>query len=1226
MLRAAHDMKDDFPQPDPGEAVLIVERVAGQPTRVSLRSRAAGEGEVRGTLELAGIGELTEALRTQVGCREVWEKLDAGLKHRPIEGWQRVILAVDPEHAAAELRWEGLLIGGEPVFLDARCELVRTWPSHIPTRAAGQRGEESGAFRVLVLLGDVEQDWAKGAPDHALSSITADEVRKTVRETCEALAELAPHVAAVLVAPGWSGESLAIAQREARSVEEVRAWLRGEMDRSVGFDAVVYVGHSNARFDGATATWHAATALCFRIDGQVRDLSFDDLQQDLRRTRTRVLMLNSCWTPPPTLRALGQTVEHVLAWGAPIDPRSCRIATRKVFEDLCASPPSRLGDAMRLSRARIGTRPELLQHFSRDAHVEAFIDTEGSAFAVFREISRKGLLRLPSALQGYADGAQVLQDLYVELDVAHGKDAEHTAAFRLRGVPGPRPLLSWIEDPALAQRFVLCGEPGSGKSTLLRHLAVQLLERGWVAVYLTLQAALDAEITDVKDLARVAAFLQRGRIERARASGRLALLLDGLDEVEDRTAAEERISVLSAQLGGGCLVIASRTDGFLPFDDDFVVARVCELDEPGQERLVHNWFAVLHEKPTDHGRWLWLAAQGSGASDHVAAATRAVVEEFGRRRPLAIVCRCPLALTLCILRIAAEGLEGLPASRWATLEWLTRFLLANEHRAERPFDEVETPRRLLGRLALFMLEHGVSQCELVGPDHRWSKLGEGYLAELPSDLRDWEGAGEPRSWSFRSAGSGAPRTLADRLRISGVIEPVDQHSPRRLRFPIQSLADFLAADALREQFADDLAGMLVWLERRRASIEGNLPRWSETLALCATWQGERARDWLFALAKINPRLGLRALGRAEHPPVEVVVQLLARGEAPDKLRFWDGFAQSFGIETKEDAERAIELIERAAPHLSSGVDRCLMEEEASIAEERFGSPVVHLRRMRRVIRTQEGKRMPDAGIFRTQPATGEEMWKRIDCSGCDQLSPFWIMAVPVTLAMYRAFDPECRLWWRGERRAVADASPFDPAHYGTEEQEANEFLTTAHPMTLTWFEAVAFTRWLNEVLRADAGELLGCEVPRQCRFRLPTEVEWELACRANTTTAFSCGDKLTREFAWFDGGPGAATHPVGLLKPNPWQLRDMHGNTWEWCVDAWSESPDPMGCAGRRESGRVVRGGSFGSAAERCRSAYRGGSVPAMRPVVDVYDSFGFRVVLAAPLPRADRVIEDRQP
>ena len=118
-------------------------------------------------------------------------------------------------------------------------------------------------------------------------------------------------------------------------------------------------------------------------------------------------------------------------------------------------------------------------------------------------------------------------------------------------------------------------------------------------------------------------------------------------------------------------------------------------------------------------------------------------------------------------------------------------------------------------------------------------------------------------------------------------------------------------------------------------------------------------------------------------------------------------------------------------------------------------------------------------------------------------------------------------------------------------------------------------------------------------FRLPTEAEWEYACRAGSAATYCCGDKVEdlKAYAWFAGTAGDKTHPVGQLKPNAWGLYDMHGNVWEWCQDWYGKdyyqtSPplDPQGP--ETGTGRNLRGGSWMMGPEACRASDRGSVSP----------------------------------
>ncbi|MEI6037370.1 MAG: formylglycine-generating enzyme family protein [Planctomycetota bacterium] len=171
---------------------------------------------------------------------------------------------------------------------------------------------------------------------------------------------------------------------------------------------------------------------------------------------------------------------------------------------------------------------------------------------------------------------------------------------------------------------------------------------------------------------------------------------------------------------------------------------------------------------------------------------------------------------------------------------------------------------------------------------------------------------------------------------------------------------------------------------------------------------------------------------------------------------------------------------------------------------------------------------------------------------------------------------------------------------------------------VSFFDATEFCDVLTDLERK-AGKLSANE-----EYRLPTEAEWEYACRAGTPTAFSFGDESQlNAHAWwggfdiealkagkFEAGPGNAAreqyaHKVGLKKPNPWGLYDMHGTVGEWCSDRYGEKllggADPVGP--QEGSIRVSRGGGWRLGPGRCRSSSRFGFDPSFRG-----SYLGFRV------------------
>jgi formylglycine-generating enzyme required for sulfatase activity len=195
--------------------------------------------------------------------------------------------------------------------------------------------------------------------------------------------------------------------------------------------------------------------------------------------------------------------------------------------------------------------------------------------------------------------------------------------------------------------------------------------------------------------------------------------------------------------------------------------------------------------------------------------------------------------------------------------------------------------------------------------------------------------------------------------------------------------------------------------------------------------------------------------------------------------------------------------------------------------------------------------------------------------------PFWLGAHEVTVGQYRQF---------------AQAASYSGM---TLWQNAFPAQTDEHPVVnVSWDDANAFCKWLSAKERKT--------------YRLPTEAEWEYACRAGTTSRFCFGESEAglEEYAWYFGHSGGQTHPVGQKRPNAWALYDMHGNVWEYCADcfdsgyyATSRAADPTG-PGSGAYG-VARGGSSRSRAGDARSANRLRCLPGLR-----YGSIGLRVAM----------------
>jgi formylglycine-generating enzyme required for sulfatase activity len=192
-----------------------------------------------------------------------------------------------------------------------------------------------------------------------------------------------------------------------------------------------------------------------------------------------------------------------------------------------------------------------------------------------------------------------------------------------------------------------------------------------------------------------------------------------------------------------------------------------------------------------------------------------------------------------------------------------------------------------------------------------------------------------------------------------------------------------------------------------------------------------------------------------------------------------------------------------------------------------------------------------------------------------------------------------------EYEKVTGKNPSGFSRGGRAKDEVQGLDTQRFPVeNASWHDAVAFCEALNKK---------DLKLPAGWSYGLPTEAEWEYACRAGTTIAYSFGDdpKDLGDHAWFWDNADERTHRAGTRKPNPWGLFDMHGNVWQWCADRYG--PYGHGSDAVRQGAdagelRVLRGGSWYDDPRYCRSANRLGNAPGVRS-----ERFGFRVVLRPP-------------
>jgi formylglycine-generating enzyme required for sulfatase activity len=389
------------------------------------------------------------------------------------------------------------------------------------------------------------------------------------------------------------------------------------------------------------------------------------------------------------------------------------------------------------------------------------------------------------------------------------------------------------------------------------------------------------------------------------------------------------------------------------------------------------------------------------------------------------------------------------------------------------------------------------------------------------------------------------------------------------RFWHRTFREALAAERLAEIHAEQ--GEREVLERAR-HVAGNESRWAEPFALL-TGHVPDPDALVNALLAANRDLGLRAIATAPRLQNETVRHALAITEDRDqRAAVYRRIPELLG-----EGDRSLRLLGRLRRQTRDGDDLFFLH----LAVEETG------RRFREVERTAQAllarffdhiESPMDRGFDCVMTCEGEvPLWRPIPAGTflmgavgggyADERPrheveierPFRIAVVPMTNRQYAAFDP---------------AHPWESWHGVDQEALADQPV-----VNVSWHAAVSFCRWLGQAFPAAAAA------------RLPTEEEWEYACRAGTSTPyFSGGDEgdLAR-VGWYSGNSGRRTHPVGQLPPNDWKLHDFHGQVWEWTASRWRRDyrSEPEGPEFDPGGLRVIRGGSCAVMAVNCRSGRR---------------------------------------
>jgi hypothetical protein len=703
----------------------------------------------------------------------------------------------------------------------------------------------------------------------------------------------------------------------------------------------------------------------------------------------------------------------------------------------------------------------------------------------------------------------LLQRVYVELQLtATIERAELSSASKLGAATELREVLDLdpADHPWVTRRWVVLGDPGSGKTTLLRHFTASLATertRSWVPVFESLPRLLDKKefildrVRQRMESLGYAGEKLKHVLEQLGREGRLLLFLDGLDEVprERREEAEQLLRDLAGRWPASPLVVTSRPIGYRSPGAAFREATLLPLDRARRSDFLARWLG-----------------RATGTPDGTRAARALASLDSPELRELA---GNPLYLTLMAL-LFESGIEP-DRNRTRLYDQVFALLFEGRHhgRQREPLEAQETVRAVLRRLAYDMTAEGRDTEPVLSLEQR---LRDHKLDGLRATLERVSAWGQMR------------RFLDDLSQKTGILGPHDGPAAD-WRFWHRTFREALAAEQLAEDYQRerDSPGLLarLWPKKteialparaRKVTTEDDLSRWAEPFALLVG-RVDNPDELVRALVRKNRSLGLRAVATA---------QSLSDRTLTEILRLTDNWKKRQKVYRRVpdlvgEPGRALSLLDRLRRRTRNGNDLYFLDQAVQEVARRFPDTAREAAEIRAGFYSHIPA--PAEGLFRwvDTPMDGRvPLWREIPAGrfrmgspegeGYDDEHPqhevtitalFHVGAVPVTNAQYAAFDPDHK-----------------PSSYkGLKAAELQH-----HPVAdITWFEACSFCRWL-------AGSF-----PWAHGARLPTEEEWEYACRAGNQTRYWSGraEEDLAAVGWYARNSGRRPPPAQILSGMP---------------------------------------------------------------------------------------------